>query len=218
MTWDQILEHPFVKGKIIILEEDLTDSPFTHPLTNSQNLEKERQKKQIMCFSEAAGASHFHKKSSNHKQYLDEPAASSRDSINAILQSDIENCETDNENDERKPFNKITVPHIESTEDICYVTGNYNLIVNHLNDNLQCFSNVTHVQPITTGDILKKSVTNQSQSKERKHKNRELEKRKLSQNLDNFSVRLGKSSTNDVEGKPITSESIASNKMDQPRY
>lgn len=216
MTWDQILDHPFVKGKITILEEELIDSPFTHPLTNSQNLEKERQKKQIMCFSEAAGTSHFRRKNKDRRQYQDEPASSSRDSINAILQSDLENFETDNDNDDQKvpePLNKIVTPQIESTEDICYVTGNYNLIVNHLNDNLRCFSNTG-----TTCDLGKKSIGNPSQSKERKHKHRDLEKRKLSQNLDNFSLRLGKSSTNDMEGVAVTSESISTNKVDQPRY
>lgn len=202
MTWDQILDHPFVKGKITILEEDLTDSPFTHPLTSSQNLEKERQTKQIMCFAGAAGTSHFRKRNVDRKQYLDEPD-SSRDSIHAILQSDLENFETDNDNDEQKVperMNKLTGQHIEQTDDVCYVTGNYNLIVNRLNDNLQFFSN-------TTSDSVKRSL---SQSKERKHKNRDLEKRKLSQNLDNFSLRLGKSSTNDGME--------ANDKLDQTRY
>lgn len=207
MTWDQILEHPFVKGKITILDEDLTDSPFTHPLTSSQNLEKERQTKQIMCF--AGAASNFRKKNIDRKQYLDEPD-SSRDSINAILQSDLENFETDNDNDEQKepePMNKLTGQHTESTDDVCYVTGNYNLIVNRLNDNLQYFSN-------TTSELVKKSL---SQSKERKHKHRDLEKRKLSQNLDNFSLRLGKSSANDAVEVAATLESTVTNKLDQTR-
>lgn len=216
MTWDQILDHPFVKGKITILEEDLTDSPFTHPLTNSQNLEKERQKKRIMCFTEAAGASNFHMRHVDRKHYQDEPASSSRDSINAILQSDVENFETDNDNDEQKVPEtqykaQTAAQNVETTDDICYVTGNYNLIVNHLNDNLRCFSH--SVPSATTCDSVKKSV---GQSKERTHKNRELEKRKLSQNLDNFSLRLGKGSVNDIEGAAVTLESMATNK-DQPR-
>lgn len=209
MTWDKILDHPFVKGEITILKEDLSDSPFTHPLTNSQNLEKERQTKQIMCF--AAGASNFHLKNVDRKQYQDEPASSSRDSINAILQSDVENFETDNDNDDQQapePTNKLTGPHIESTDDVCYVTGNYNLIVNRLNDNLQFFSN-------TTSDVVKKSL---NQSKDKKHKSRDLEKRKLSQNLDNFSLRLGKSSTNDpAAATTSTLESTVTNKLDQTR-
>lgn len=205
MTWDQILDHPFVKGKITILDENLTDSPFTHPLTNSQNLEKERQTKQIMSF---AGASNFQiSKNVNRKQYPDEPASSSRDSINAILQSDLENFETDNDNDDRKmpvPINKLPVQHIDN---VCYVTGNYNLIVNRLSDNLQYFSTAA-------SEAVKKSV---NQSKDRKHKSRDLEKRKLSQNLDNFSLRLGKSSTNEQLGAAATSESTTSNKLDKTR-
>ncbi len=209
MTWDQILDHPFVSGKITILDEDLTDSPFTHPLTNSQNLEKERQKKQIMCF---AGASNFRSKNINRRQYPDEPASSSRDSINAILQSDLENFETDNDNDDHKvpmPVPKFTTDqHIEASNDVCYVTGNYNLIVNRLNDNLQYFSNAT-------SELVKNSV---NQSKDRKHKSRDLEKRKLSQNLDNFSLRLGKSVTNDPPGTAVpTLESTIPNKLDETR-
>lgn len=209
MTWDQILDHPFVKGKITIFEEDLTDSPFTHPLTNSQNLEKERQTKQIMSF--AAGASNFHTKNVNRKQYPDEPASSSRDSINAILQSDVENFETDNDNDDQKvpePLNKLTGANSNTADEVCYVTGNYNLIVNRLNDNLQYFSSAT-------SELVKMSL---HQSKdERKHKSRELEKRKLSQNLDNFSLRLGKSSTNDPATAAETLDSTITNKLDQTR-
>lgn len=214
MSWDQILDHPFVKDKITILVEDPTDSPFTHPLTNSQNLEKEHQKKQILCFSQAAGASNVHRSHSHREQYIDEPAASSRDSIHAILQSDLENFETDNDEQKVNPPNKVNAPSnvTNLTEDICYVTGNYNLIVNHLNDNLQSFSNIGNVLQTSSGDLLKKST------KERKHKNRDLEKRKLSQNLDNFSVRLGKNSANDIEGVAIAAEPNATNKLDQPRY
>ncbi|KAG4065174.1 hypothetical protein HA402_007571 [Bradysia odoriphaga] len=191
MTWNQILDHPFVKGKITILEEDVADSPFTHPLTNSQNLEKERQKKQIMCF---AGASNFH---AHRTQYPDEPASSSRDSIKAMLQSDLENFETDNDNDDQnvpRPQGKPAGQHVKATDDVCYVTGNYNLIVNRLNDNLQYFSN---------------------QSRERKHKTRDLEKRKLSQNLDNFSLRLGKSSTTDPAVAAVNLDSTITNKLER---
>lgn len=197
MTWNQILEHPFVKDKITILEEDVADSPFTHPLSNSQNLEKERQKKQIMCFAgSSAGAPNV--KNIHRTHYPDEPVSSSRDSIKAILQSDVENFETDNDNDDQnvpQPLVKSGGQHAKTTDDVCYVTGNFNLIVNRLNDNLQYFSN---------------------QSKERKHKIRDLEKRKLSQNLDNFSLRLGKSSATDPSGAAAL-ESTITNKVERSR-
>lgn len=228
MTWDQILDHQFVKGKITILDEESTDSPFTHPLTNSQNLEKERQTKQIentmRCF--AAGASNYHMKNADRKQYPDEPTSSSRDSNMAILQSDIENFETDNDNDDQKvpePCDTLNReqnikpdlirigPNIEATDDVCYVTGNYNLIVNRLNDNLQYFSNATT-------EVVKKSLPVHKSKEERKYNSRELEKRKLSQNLDNFSLRLGKSSTNHPLATADTLEATNStNEMEQPR-
>lgn len=200
MTWNQILDHPFVKDQITILEEDVAASPFTHPLTNSQNLEKERQTKQMMCFAGSAGASNVHVKGVHRTKYCpDEPISSSRDSIKAILQSDIENFETDNDNDDLnmpQPLVKSASSHSKATDDVCYVTGNFNLIVNRLNDNLQYFSN---------------------QPKERKHKIRDLEKRKLSQNLDNFSLRLGKSSTTDPAAGAENLESTVTTKLDRSR-
>lgn len=48
MEWTQILKHPFVKGHIAILNENVENSPFTHPLSVSQNVEKEKQKINLM--------------------------------------------------------------------------------------------------------------------------------------------------------------------------
>jgi fused-like protein len=48
MTWNEILNHPFVKGRIMVLEEDIPESPFTHPLTASQSREKQKQAHKII--------------------------------------------------------------------------------------------------------------------------------------------------------------------------
>lgn len=48
MTWPEILEHAFVKGHILILPEDIhSESPFTKPLTHSQQEAKLLQKEKI---------------------------------------------------------------------------------------------------------------------------------------------------------------------------
>lgn len=48
MPWPDILEHPFVKGHILILPEDVqSESPFTKPLTLSQQQAKQLQKDKI---------------------------------------------------------------------------------------------------------------------------------------------------------------------------
>lgn len=48
MSWPEILEHPFVLGHILILPEDVqSESPFTKPLTHSQQEAKQLQRDQI---------------------------------------------------------------------------------------------------------------------------------------------------------------------------
>ncbi|XP_049866627.1 serine/threonine-protein kinase fused [Pectinophora gossypiella] len=48
MSWPEILQHPFVSGHILILPEDVqSESPFTKPLTYSQQEAKQLQKEKI---------------------------------------------------------------------------------------------------------------------------------------------------------------------------
>lgn len=47
-TWPQILAHPFVEGNIIILKENIPESPFTSPLTAAQLREKKKQTETIL--------------------------------------------------------------------------------------------------------------------------------------------------------------------------
>lgn len=48
MTWPEILEHPFVHSHVLILPEDVqSESPFTKPLTSSQQEAKQLQKDKI---------------------------------------------------------------------------------------------------------------------------------------------------------------------------
>ncbi|XP_028040976.1 serine/threonine-protein kinase fused [Bombyx mandarina] len=53
MSWPEILEHPFVAGHILILPEDVqSESPFTKPLTHSQQEAKQLQREKI-CIGNA---------------------------------------------------------------------------------------------------------------------------------------------------------------------
>ncbi|XP_026742685.1 serine/threonine-protein kinase fused [Trichoplusia ni] len=48
MTWPEILEHPFIRGHVTILPEDVqSESPFTKPLTHSQQEAKQLQRDKI---------------------------------------------------------------------------------------------------------------------------------------------------------------------------
>lgn len=151
----------------------------------------------------------------------------SRDSINAIPPSDIEQLETDVEDNAHRvivPFADVSyrdipmeglmpaaianghnnpapmgvvMPVINSQT--CFVSGNSNMILNHLNDN---FPN--EVPTSSAAKCMKsklKLALNMKQSR-----SKDLEKRKLSQNLDNFSLRLGQSI--DVEAQRKTTEML----------
>lgn len=48
MTWPEILEHPFVADHVTILPEDVqSESPFTKPLTHSQQEAKQQQREKV---------------------------------------------------------------------------------------------------------------------------------------------------------------------------
>lgn len=99
ITWPQILAHPFVEGNILKLDEAIPESPFTHPMSDTERFAKEKQAAQLLSNkTENSGAAtvldSFNELSIEPKQH-EENLQSSRDSINAILQSDIEQIETD---------------------------------------------------------------------------------------------------------------------------
>lgn len=168
---------------ILILEDDTPESPFTQAMTDDQRFEKECQAAQFMCAD-----THFRHQIEvsdlismenvtlpQKKPEKDDDVMSSHDSIHAILQSDLENIETDMEDGavggvRKKGINKNS----------CLVSGNSNLVLNHLSDNFPQLSLKT------LNDSVNKNMKNSSTTGKSNH----LERRKLNQNLDNFSVRL----------------------------
>lgn len=156
----------------------------------------------------------------------------SRDSINAIPPSDIEQLETDVEdninriavpfteqsyrndnsktmtNNQLKPPDIPTVPAPVVNSQTCFVSGNNNMILNHLNDNFAM--NEAHKSLANSSNKNKNATSNSSMKKSR---NKDLEKRKLSQNLDNFSLRLGSNTENDNHKK--SNDKLTLTKKDQ---
>lgn len=132
------------------------------------------------------------------RDLTDENLSSSRDSMKAILQSDVELNETDL--DEETSSSSTNIPQSKGAikkvkqVDLTYVSGNSNLIVNNMNDNFPC-------QDFGIHSKLPETRTSSSSIKV-KSKASCLEKRKLSQNLDNFQIRLGQDV--DVNRKPRT--------------
>ncbi|GAB0095339.1 Serine/threonine-protein kinase fused [Sergentomyia squamirostris] len=203
MTWQEILDHEFVKDKILILSEDNPVSPFTNPLSASQSKEKERQTERIMLDKRLLKVPPLSIPGRNllpptlkHLPRGDE-AASSIDSTHAILQSDVEPLETDTEEISTEMKEGFDTNDESDDKNFTYVPGNTNMVIGRMCDN---FSEVPgksspgkSAKDINTKVNLKIS------------KNNELERRKLSQNLDNFSLRLG-SEGQEVEKKPEEKE------------
>jgi fused-like protein len=215
MTWPQILEHKFVKGHILILKEDaISESPFTTALSDSQHLKKEEQTAQLMKH-------HNHKihRSRRHEVY-DDNLMSSRDSIKAILQSDLEEVpetdvdeevarvtSTDNSNEanqknvQEEPRSDLLTakPPITGGHNINFtiVPENENLVINRLYDN---FPNLEldadlymQQQNMMFNCAPNPNMLGRNMQMQNLNFPFNQEIKKLSQDLDNFSLKIEKS-------------------------
>lgn len=230
-TWLTILQHPFVEGRLIIMNDDTTDSSLTNALTESQTLAKEKQRDEILLKKEKKTIAEraklcktkletHHRQAAailgqQHQQQLaaatdENTSVSSMDSVHATFQTDTENIETDAENatepksgtraiaensnliiqrfaDENEPKPMVSEP----------TTDNSNLVIGTMSQNLKNDEIDERMKQLNlaTKDIPA-TITNVSHhthptTTQKDGKNKDLEKRKLSQNLDNFSIRLG---------------------------
>lgn len=243
-TWKEILAQPFVKGHILMDNDNMNEIPFTKQLDENQIREKERQRVEIQEHIERrkvatvpklfklAPVGHHAAADLQMKKFHDvttddNATASSMDSIQNIVQTDLENidtdieelCKTDNIPMGKKRYGTRTSPRTPADvfmQDACYnIADNMNLVVQRYQDNFD----MPHDDGCTNAPIIEYGSTeepdayeqnatsrdsNYQNSVERlakgcekmtpsnlsKCKNKELEKRKLNQNLDNFSVRL----------------------------
>ncbi|XP_055844636.1 serine/threonine-protein kinase fused [Episyrphus balteatus] len=215
ITWAQILCHPFVEGKLFISGIMAENSPFINPKKNSRAQKQSSSRGSHDRSNDENLSKNLASLSLQGGSQCTDNLTSSRDSVNAILQSDIENLETDVED----VGNIVTVPFsdrpykIESSPaksidplksnqrtsatpnaKFCFVSGNSNMIVNHLNDNFKSEQPPTDTLKSKANLSLNiKKATLPSAPEKNISRNKDLEKRKLSQNLDNFSLRLGNS-------------------------
>lgn len=257
--WKSVVNHPFVKDHLVIIEDNKNELPLTNALTDSQNLLKEKQRQEILSNKRKNELSKAKKKSCPQYITTDNDSTSSMDSVHAIITTDVENIETDGDTRSVKPSTSKTPKDARQTGSTDYygnVMENPNLVVKRFSDNFNLAnastsfnqSRQTAVSPSAMDEVtaaLKNSnlavgtmaenlqndaadyklskdnnleklqrhiavqqfqqrnrdilarIENQSMQLQRK----DLEKRKLSQNLDNFSVRLGNSGAgNELEG------------------
>ncbi|XP_065364847.1 serine/threonine-protein kinase fused [Calliphora vicina] len=226
-SWAQILCHPFVEGKLYIKAGiKAENSPFINPQIN-KNKSKTSNTKENLDLNKIAKQL----RTINLNETQDNLMCS-RDSINAIPPSDIEQLETDVEDN----INRISVPFTEQSyradnvkaiannhlkppditpapvvnSQTCFVSGNNNMILNHLNDNF-ALNEAAKCGSSASGSNKNKTMTSNNSLK--KSRNKDLEKRKLSQNLDNFSLRLGHNVENDNQKK--SGDKISLTKKDQ---
>lgn len=241
LTWKQIVEHPYVKGNLF--KNNLvnkSDRPLTEDLTISQQIRKEKQRDEIIfnrgqkMIAEAMSKcqqtkSKPRQKITDNGPYVkrkqsniigDNEPISSDDSINAIIQTDLETDvegplikretkppikpETTDRSDPQNE-NLIVKRYMDNFAAIDEVLGereekdNVNLKIGTMLENIEkmqledeskCFMhNSFECDTYTANTLDKASTSNQIKT------NTELEKRKLSQHLENFSIRL-----NDLPG------------------
>ncbi|XP_034662818.1 serine/threonine-protein kinase fused isoform X1 [Drosophila subobscura] len=204
ISWTQLLCHPFVEGKLYIAEvqpEAAQASPFINPKAAKGRVQKASQR--TADLNDVLAALQLGEAGTN------ENLSTSRDSINAIAPSDIEQLETDAEDNGHRvlvPFADISfrdLPPDESASadagplvnsQTCYVSGNSNMILNHQNDNFPADVQAGGAKGVAAKLRAALNLRQSSRSKD-------LEKRKLSQNLDNFSLRLGQSIDTETQRK-----------------
>lgn len=210
-TWAQILCHPFVEGRLTILDEQTEPSPFIDPPEKPSRGAKQKTSRNLDPNNISANLSLL--TLTDHSETAGN-LTSSKDSIKAMLQSDIENIDTDVDEvkipfAEAAPF-KFEPRKPSTDEGACFVTGNSNLVVNHLNDNFQIeTAEVKQKARLTLN--LKKSTPHTEKSS----RSKDLEKRKLSQNLDNFSLKLGQSLGDSEAAVKKIGENVSEKKQKQ---
>ncbi|XP_058448995.1 serine/threonine-protein kinase fused [Malaya genurostris] len=216
MPWAKIITHPFVKGHIVVLEQDIPESPFTNPLTASQSNEKRKQTNRLMYGDIINNLPAGNKRqAAATKASNDDELASSRDSMNVILQSDMEFVETDAEDcvegtvryaTTQQEIGKNSATEAEQARainpDFCtieyhhplgndaeFIQENPNLVVNNYNDNFPLLDRKGQ-RIISPNELANRLNSINVQNQSLRFKSQELERRKLSQNIDNFSIRL----------------------------
>lgn len=253
LTWPQIVRHPYVKDNLVILDTNRSERPLTEDLTISQQKCKDQQQKEIMLkrlkhetkiITEAMNKCQQNKAKLNQKMHVvdqpkkkqpnvigDNESISSDDSVNAIIQTDLE---TDVEGPLIKKSPKLPAD-AECNDRRENQHSNQNLVINRYTDNFVAFEEVggdredkdntnlkigtmlenfeqMHMndenkwhavqgrQPVNPapvdGDAKKANAAEGIPLSNQANLNTDLVKRKLSQNLENFSIRLGNDATN----------------------
>lgn len=258
-TWPQIIEHPYVAHNLLIIDEARSDRPLTMALTSSQQIKKDKQRDAIIlhrgkkmiaeamnkCPQLKEPSTPDNGKQSKKKRHTvigDNDSISSMDSVNAIVQTDLE-TDVEGPMERRIPTRQL------APSELAGPSNNQNFVIQRYTDQFQVHGNVAakessvptndmanlrictmaenfqqesgqrsaspkimkpiersmHVARLTSVQQPIQADRPQINASVREHAqcsmkdagatNKELEKRKLSQNLENFSIRLGNNET-----------------------
>lgn len=215
-SWSKIIQHPYVANRLLILDDNRSDCPLTQTLTSSQQIEKEKQRNAIIfnrcqkqigqamnkCrFGDAVVKKNEHSPK-KHNVIDDNVSISSEDSINAIIQTDLD---TDVEGPiKSKFFNKGVAGQK------CIPIDQNMVIQRFTPNNPTCVNTKSNDAEIITNDIgnlrIGTMAANIHQEEKRQpdiqwaqpstpvirqySTSRELEQKKLCQNLENISIRM----------------------------
>ncbi|RVE54858.1 hypothetical protein evm_000625 [Chilo suppressalis] len=143
MSWPEILEHQFVMGHILILPEDIqSESPFTKPLTHSQQEAKQLQKDKINSNARVMKLKGESSKTENiehdlrnvHKMHAMECVPiSDDDSVRATSAFSVRDSLKTDDEDQSHP---ITAANAKLLRHEYNVMNNMNLVVCNLENNM----------------------------------------------------------------------------------
>ncbi|KAI5636307.1 protein kinase domain-containing protein [Phthorimaea operculella] len=144
MSWPEILQHPFVSGHILILPEDVqSESPFTKPLTHSQQEAKQAQKDKLSSNARAMKLESEPAKPENREhdlrhvkgvmQAMECVPMSDDDSVRATSAFSVRDSLKTDDEDQSHP---ITAANAKLLRHEYNVMNNSNLVVCNLENNM----------------------------------------------------------------------------------
>ncbi|VVC92472.1 unnamed protein product, partial [Leptidea sinapis] len=142
MSWQEILEHPFVSGHILILPEDVqSDSPFTKPLSHSQQeakmLQTEKMSKNVKVKSGAEqkleSREHDLRNMRGVMQAMECVPMSDDDSVRATSAFSVRDSLKTDDEDQMQP---ITAANAKLLRHEFKIMNNSNLVVCNLERNM----------------------------------------------------------------------------------
>ncbi|XP_026329266.1 serine/threonine-protein kinase fused [Hyposmocoma kahamanoa] len=177
MTWPEILEHPFVHGHVLILPEDVqSESPFTKPLTFSQQEAKQLQKDKISNSARIMKLEGESIKSETREhdlrnvrgvmQAMECVPLSDDDSVRATSAFSVRDSLKTDDEDQSQP---ITAANAKLLRHEYNVMNNSNLVVCNLENNMAQLMAVSKKQIDTNVDKMDKII-------EEKHIDKSAEK------------------------------------------